>query len=109
MVVRFCSFLTLLFGLVYLRDVSRKAHLYYSERSNSYAKYSILVSNLPSKTEIEEDSLLRGKNIGVILRNFLKDEAIFPFGGEYCKPAQMTFLGNFDGLEKLLKEKKESV
>jgi hypothetical protein len=39
----------------------------------------------------------------------LKDEAIFPFGGEYCKPAQMTFLGNFDGLEKLLKEKKESV
>jgi hypothetical protein len=53
MVVRVGSFLTLLFGLLYLRDVSKKAHLYYSERNSSYAKYSILVSNLPSKAEIE--------------------------------------------------------
>ena len=77
MVVRFGSFLTLLFGLLYMRDVSKKAHLYYEERNSSYAKYSILVSNLPSKAEMEEDSFLRGKTVGSILRNFLKDEAIF--------------------------------
>ncbi len=45
---------------------------------------------------------MKGKTVGCILRNFLKDEAIFPFGGEYCTPVKMTFLGNFDSLEKLL-------
>lgn len=50
-VVRLSSFVTLLLVLVYVRDQFTKSWKYYDERRTSYADFSILVENLPGKTE----------------------------------------------------------
>lgn len=49
LVLRITSFLTLLFCLVYVRDTFTKTWMYYDERETSYADFSVVVENLPTK------------------------------------------------------------
>jgi hypothetical protein len=64
-------------ALLYMRDKIRKTNEYYDERSTNYSDFSLLVQNLPNKTDIENDPSLKGKTIGEIVKGFLTDSRIF--------------------------------
>ena len=68
-VLRISNFVVMLILLIYFRDNFRKIIMYYDEKKSSYADFSLLITNLPHKEEINSDpKLAEKKKIGTIIR-----------------------------------------
>jgi len=48
--------------------------MYYDERETSYADFSIIIEDLPTKNQLADSTLTIGRR----LRNFFNDKDIFP-------------------------------
>lgn len=81
-ILRWCSFLVQLMGLIYVRDTINKTRNYYDERTTLLSDYSVIFHNIPRETQTEQKlkrflaEAFPGKHFeakDVVLFNILED------------------------------------